>query len=161
MSKYVVSRTPGDPGWQHTTVLRGEVRDEVRELKAGPGGDIVTTGSVTLTRELVAAGLVDEYRLFAYPGSSGTAGGCSPTRPRCRDCGWSRACRSPPASCCRATARRNSRTRHTGGMRLTPKSNKHSHGLRAGWPGSREPEFSTGREDVEAHCQWQGIASSM
>lgn len=67
VSKYVVSRTLGGPGWQHTTVLRGEVRDEVRELKAGPGRDIVTTGSVTLTRELFAAGLVDEYRLFVYP----------------------------------------------------------------------------------------------
>lgn len=67
VSKYVVSRTIQDPGWQHTTVLRGNVRDEVRELKARPGGDIVTTGSVTLARELVAAGLVDEYRLFVYP----------------------------------------------------------------------------------------------
>lgn len=67
VSKYVVSRTLGDPGWEHSTVLRGDVRDEVRALKAGPGADIVTTGSVTLTRELVAAGLVDEYRLFVYP----------------------------------------------------------------------------------------------
>lgn len=67
VSKYVVSRTLGEPGWQRTTVLRGDVRDEARELKAGPGGDIVTTGSVTLTRELVAAGLVDEYRLFVHP----------------------------------------------------------------------------------------------
>lgn len=67
VSKYVVSRTLGDPGRQHTTVLRGDVRDEVRELKARPGGDIVTTGSVTPARELVVAGLVDEYRLFVYP----------------------------------------------------------------------------------------------
>ncbi|MET9555909.1 dihydrofolate reductase family protein [Streptomyces sp. NPDC006645] len=67
VSKYVVSRTLGEPGWRHTTVLRGNVRDVVRELKAEPGGDIVTTGSVTLVRELVAAGLVDEYRLFVYP----------------------------------------------------------------------------------------------
>ncbi|GGK05201.1 dihydrofolate reductase [Streptomyces camponoticapitis] len=67
VSQYVISRTLGDPGWEHTTVLRGDVRAEVRELKAGAGGDIVTTGSVRLARELVAAGLVDEYRLFVYP----------------------------------------------------------------------------------------------
>ncbi|MET4923564.1 hypothetical protein P3L51_14545 [Streptomyces sp. PSRA5] len=50
VSEYVVSRTLGDPGRQHTTVLRGDVRDQVRELKAGPGGDVVTTGGVTLPR---------------------------------------------------------------------------------------------------------------
>jgi dihydrofolate reductase len=48
-------------------VLRGAFIDEIRELKAKAGGDIVTTGSITLVRDLIAAGLVDEYRLFMYP----------------------------------------------------------------------------------------------
>ncbi len=65
--KYVVSHTLDDPRWPNTTVLGGEPADEIRALKAQPGGDIVTTGSMTLVRSLVAAGLVDEYRLFVYP----------------------------------------------------------------------------------------------
>jgi dihydrofolate reductase len=68
VSKYVVSSTMGDPEWEHTTVLRGSAfQDEIRALKSKPGKDIVTTGSITLVRALIAAGLVDEYRLFVYP----------------------------------------------------------------------------------------------
>ncbi|MGK5553355.1 dihydrofolate reductase family protein [Actinomadura kijaniata] len=67
VEKYVVSRTLRDPGWERTTVLRGPLEEEVRALKAAPGGDVVVTGSTTLVRGLVAAGLVDEYRLFVYP----------------------------------------------------------------------------------------------
>ena len=67
VAKYVVSTTLEAPGWAHTTVLRGPVVDEVRALKESPGADIVTTGSMTLTRDLIGAGLVDEYRLFVYP----------------------------------------------------------------------------------------------
>ncbi len=55
------------PGWQNTTVLRGDVLDEVQALKARPGRDIVATGSIHLVRALPAAGLVDEIRLFVFP----------------------------------------------------------------------------------------------
>ncbi|MER7246220.1 dihydrofolate reductase family protein [Kribbella sp. NPDC000426] len=54
-----------DPDWQPTTILRG--LDDVRRLKATAGSDIVCTGSIDLTHQLVAADLVDEYRLFVYP----------------------------------------------------------------------------------------------
>jgi dihydrofolate reductase len=68
VSKYVVSSTLDDPGWENTTVLRGDVLDEVRALKAMPGDmDIVVTGSMRLVASLVPSGLVDEYRLFVYP----------------------------------------------------------------------------------------------
>jgi dihydrofolate reductase len=68
VSKYVVSGTMDDPAWQRTTVLGGRgFQDEVRALKSRPGSDIVTTGSITLVHALIAAGLVDEYRLFVYP----------------------------------------------------------------------------------------------
>lgn len=67
VAKYVVSTTLTDPEWEPTTVLRGSPVEEVRALKAEPGADIVTTGSMTLVRELVSAGVVDEYRLFVYP----------------------------------------------------------------------------------------------
>jgi dihydrofolate reductase len=67
VKKYVVSSTLEDPNWAHTTVLRRSVVEAVQQLKTGAGADIVCTGSMTLTRELIAAGLVDEYRLFVYP----------------------------------------------------------------------------------------------
>jgi dihydrofolate reductase len=67
VSKYVVSRTLQDPGWEPATILRGALRGEIATLKSAPGRDIVTTGSITLVRALIAAALVDEYRLFVYP----------------------------------------------------------------------------------------------
>lgn len=67
VSKYVVSSTLQDPEWDHTTVLQGTLLDEVQALKSEPGKDIVSTGSITVIRDLIAAGLVDEYRLFVYP----------------------------------------------------------------------------------------------
>jgi dihydrofolate reductase len=67
VAKYVVSTTLGDPEWEHTTVLRGELTQEIQALKSAPGRDIVTTGSISLVHGLTGAGLVDEYRLFVYP----------------------------------------------------------------------------------------------
>ncbi|MBH0775389.1 dihydrofolate reductase family protein [Nocardia bovistercoris] len=65
MTKYVVSGSMGDPGWQNSIVLRD--LEQVRALKEQPGLDIVSTGSITLVHSLIAAGLVDEFRLFVYP----------------------------------------------------------------------------------------------
>ncbi|MBQ1107188.1 dihydrofolate reductase family protein [Streptomyces anulatus] len=72
VAKYVVSGTLTDPGWQNSTVLKGDPVEEVRRLKAEEGGkDIVLTGSITLAHALIAAGLVDEYRLFVHPAVQG------------------------------------------------------------------------------------------
>lgn len=67
VAKYVVSSTIGEPQWRNSTVLCGDPTEQVKMLKAAPGGDIVATGSITLCHTLIAAGLVDEYRLFVYP----------------------------------------------------------------------------------------------
>jgi len=67
VAKYVVSSTLTDPRWQNATVLSGDPVDEVRELKQRAGRDIVVTGSISLCHTLIAAGLIDEYRLFVYP----------------------------------------------------------------------------------------------
>jgi dihydrofolate reductase len=67
VQKYVVSSTLTDPQWEPTTVLSGDPVAEVRALKEQPGQDIVVTGSITLCHALIAAGLVDEFRLFVYP----------------------------------------------------------------------------------------------
>jgi dihydrofolate reductase len=67
VQKYVVSSTLDEPGWENSAILRGDPVEEVRALKARPGQDIVVTGSITLSHTLIAAGVVDEYRLFVYP----------------------------------------------------------------------------------------------
>lgn len=65
--KYVVSHTMTDPQWQNSTILSGDPISEIRALKEQPGRDIVITGSISLCHAVIAAGLVDEYRLFVYP----------------------------------------------------------------------------------------------
>jgi len=65
VQKYVVSTTLQEPGWEPTTILRSP--GDVREIKDQPGKDIVCTGSISLAHALIAADLVDEYRLFVYP----------------------------------------------------------------------------------------------
>jgi dihydrofolate reductase len=67
VAKYVVSRSldADDLGWANSTVLR--TIEDVGRLKTLDGADIVTTGSISLVHGLIAAGIVDEYRLFTYP----------------------------------------------------------------------------------------------
>jgi dihydrofolate reductase len=67
VQKYVVSSTLRDPEWKHSTVLSGDLGENVHGLKGREGKDIVVTGSITLVHELIAMGVVDEYRLFVYP----------------------------------------------------------------------------------------------
>lgn len=70
--KYVVSTTLGAPEWQNTTVIQRDVAEEVTQLKQGPGKDISVNGSATLVRSLLAAGLIDELRLFVMPVLAGS-----------------------------------------------------------------------------------------
>jgi dihydrofolate reductase len=65
--KYVVSSTMTNPRWQNSTILSGDWLARVRELKERPGREIGVTGSIRLCHSLIAAGLVDGYRLFVYP----------------------------------------------------------------------------------------------
>ena len=66
-SKYVVSSTLQDPIWNNTTVLKGNVVDEVSKLKQQLAGDIVVPASFQLVRTLLEHDLVDELRLMIYP----------------------------------------------------------------------------------------------
>jgi dihydrofolate reductase len=66
--KYVASTTLTDVGaWPGSTLLRGDVVEAVRELKAGEGGAISVAGSPTLVRSLLAAGVLDELQLMISP----------------------------------------------------------------------------------------------
>jgi dihydrofolate reductase len=67
MPKYVVSSTLREPEWNNSTVLEGDLGEEVARLKDSHDGDIVVHGSATLAEELVDQNLVDELRLMVYP----------------------------------------------------------------------------------------------
>ena len=65
--KVVVSNTLGEVDWQPTTVIRGDVVSQIRDLKAQSGKNIGMTGSPTLIRTLVKEGLLDELSLMVHP----------------------------------------------------------------------------------------------
>src|SRR5205085_7253118 len=67
MPKYVVSSTLQDPDWNNTTVLAGDVLDEVAALRDRLDGEIVVHGSAQLVQTLIEHGLVDELRLMLFP----------------------------------------------------------------------------------------------
>ena len=67
MPKYVVSSTLEDPEWSNTTVLDGDVVEEVSKLRRETPGDIVVHGSAQLVQTLLEAELVDELRLMVFP----------------------------------------------------------------------------------------------
>jgi dihydrofolate reductase len=67
MPKYVVSRTLERADWTNTTVLDGDLAEEVSALREQSGGDILVAGSRSLVQGLLAAGLVDELRLMVFP----------------------------------------------------------------------------------------------
>lgn len=67
MPKYVVSSTLEDPEWTNTTVLSGDLVEEVRALREQVDGEIVVHGSARLVQGLIEHGLVDELRLMQFP----------------------------------------------------------------------------------------------
>jgi dihydrofolate reductase len=67
MPKYVVSSTLEEPGWNNSTILRGDVVTEVGKLKQELDGEIVVPASYQLGRTLIRHDLVDELRLVVFP----------------------------------------------------------------------------------------------
>jgi dihydrofolate reductase len=65
--KYVVSRTLTKPIWRNTTIIRDDVVEAVRALKAQPGKNILTDGSSQLVQTLLEHDLVDRLHLLLYP----------------------------------------------------------------------------------------------
>jgi len=72
MPKYVVSSTLKEAGWNNSTLLDGDVVEEVSKLRQQPGGDIVVHGSAQLVQTLLEHDLVDELRLMVFPVVLGT-----------------------------------------------------------------------------------------
>jgi dihydrofolate reductase len=67
MPKYVVSSTLEAAEWNNSTVLKGDVINEVSKLKRQLNGVIVVPGSIKVVRTLIEHDLVDELRLMIYP----------------------------------------------------------------------------------------------
>ena len=71
-TKYVVSATLTEATWRNSELMGPYDPDAIRKLKEDVDGDIYVSGSATLTRALLADGLVDELHLFVYPLTRGT-----------------------------------------------------------------------------------------
>jgi dihydrofolate reductase len=67
LPKYVVSSTLEHPDWNNSTVLKGDVLDEVSKLKHELKGEVVVPASFQLVRTLMEHDLVDELRLKIFP----------------------------------------------------------------------------------------------
>jgi len=66
--KLVVSATLEEPlEWNNSTLIKGNVAEEIAKLKRQPGKDITILGSATLVRSLLADDLLDELRLMVHP----------------------------------------------------------------------------------------------
>jgi dihydrofolate reductase len=67
LPKYVVSSTLEHPAWNNSTVLKGNVLDEVSKLRHELTGNIVVPASFQLVHLLMEHDLVDELRLKIFP----------------------------------------------------------------------------------------------
>jgi dihydrofolate reductase len=72
MPKYVVSSTLQEPEWNNSTVLKGELVEEVSKLRQRLDGDIVVHGSAQLVQTLIEHDLVDQLRVMVFPVVLGT-----------------------------------------------------------------------------------------
>jgi dihydrofolate reductase len=68
LPKYVVSTTLEEPlEWNNSTLIKGNVAEEVSKLKQQPGQDILIAGSADLVHTLMQHDLIDEYRIMVHP----------------------------------------------------------------------------------------------
>ena len=68
--KVVISQSLTESPWENA-VVAADLVDTINELKARPGGDIITYGGSTLIRSLIAAGLIDDIHLLVNPTAIG------------------------------------------------------------------------------------------
>jgi dihydrofolate reductase len=67
LRKYVASTTMHQADWTNTTIITGDVADQVRRLKNEGGGDILIYGSAGLVHSLLPHGLIDRVHMLIYP----------------------------------------------------------------------------------------------
>jgi dihydrofolate reductase len=67
MPKYIISQTLKKADWNNSTILKGNVVEEVSKLKQTLKGDILVSGSARLVQTLIANDLVDQLNLMVFP----------------------------------------------------------------------------------------------
>ena len=67
LPKVVFSRTLGEAPWNNTRLLKGDLLDEVRKLKAESGPGMCILGSGKIVAQLAKAALIDEYQFIVNP----------------------------------------------------------------------------------------------
>jgi dihydrofolate reductase len=67
LPKYVVSSTLKKAEWNNSTILTGNLTEEVTKLKQQPGQNILVFGSGRLVNSLLQSHLIDELRLLIIP----------------------------------------------------------------------------------------------
>jgi dihydrofolate reductase len=73
MRKIVASRSPLELSWRNSEQLQGDLVEAVTELKKDPAvRRIAVSGSVSVVRQLLDAGLLDELHLFVHPATAGS-----------------------------------------------------------------------------------------
>jgi len=65
--KYVISSTLKNADWNNSTIIGGDIVEEITRLKEQPGHEIQIEGSATLVKSLTEADLIDEYRFLVHP----------------------------------------------------------------------------------------------
>lgn len=72
MPKYVVSSTLESADWENSTILSGDLAEEIGRIKEEVDGVILVAGSATLVQGLIENDLVDELRLMVFPVALGS-----------------------------------------------------------------------------------------
>ena len=71
MPKYVASRTLQEPLAWNSTLIKGDVAEEIKKLKQKLGKGLLQYGVGELTHTMIKAQLVDEFRFLVFPFASG------------------------------------------------------------------------------------------
>ena len=65
--KVVFTRTLDESPWPNTVLAKGDIVEEVNELKNRPGKDLLVYGGAGFVSSLIKHDLIDEYHLFVNP----------------------------------------------------------------------------------------------
>jgi dihydrofolate reductase len=84
LPKVVFSRTLEEASWQNTRLVKGDLVEEARKLKAEPGPDLLIMGSGSIVSHLTDARLIDEYQVVVNPIVLGRGRGMFDVREKAR-----------------------------------------------------------------------------
>jgi len=65
--KFVFSTSLKSAAWQNTSILSGDILEQVKQLKQSSGNDMTILGSGSILSQLADAGLIDEYHIMLDP----------------------------------------------------------------------------------------------